>query len=56
MVALVVAVLRASAASQAQDPSLLIPGAEDESSLLDGIPRLDDDAPDGSGGQLPGDG
>lgn len=67
VVTIVVTVLRVSAAQQAQDPSLFVPGVEqdDGASLRDGIPgggdaedgdgELDDDAgPDG--GALPGDG
>ena len=62
--AIVFTVLRVSAAQQAQDPSLFVPGTEqdDGSPLRDGIPGGDTD-PDGDadpdrpdGGVLPGDG
>lgn len=60
--AIVVTVLRVSAAQQAQDPSLFVPGTDqdDDAPVRDGIPGadVDDDAdpaqPDD--GALPGDG
>ena len=66
VVAIVVTVLRVSAAQQAQDPSLFVPGTEQDadgpSLLRDAIPGSDadepdePDAPDDPAGGLPGDG
>lgn len=57
LVAAVVGVMRASAASQAQNPSLFVPGTEqpEPPSLRDGIPQPQDDGVGPDGG-LPGEG